>query len=85
MGIRDNQFSIWITIDNDDPDMEDIAMARAELESMGLNYEGRLGIGFTRHQWGNFLRNLSRFEARFAHAMPATIMGFPVRMIEEKY
>jgi len=84
MGIRNDQFSIWITIDNDQPDMEDLAKAKCELENMGINYEGRIGIGFTRYQWGWFLQNLSRFEARFASGIPAQVLGFPVRMIEEK-
>jgi len=82
--MKQDAFSIWITVDGDNPDMEDIAKARSELEMLGINYEGKIGIGFTRHQWGNFLINMSRFEARFASGIPANVMGFPVRMIVEK-
>ena len=83
--MRNDQFALWITVENENPDMEDIAKAQGELENLGIRYKGKIGIGFTRHQWGNFLRNMSRFEARFAHGIHAEIMGFPVRMIEEKY
>jgi hypothetical protein len=83
--MRASQFEIWITVDNENPDMEDIAKARSELETLGIHYEGKIGIGFTRIQWSNFLRNMSRFEARFATGIPANVMGFPVRLIAEKY
>ncbi len=84
MGIKTDQFSIWITIDNENPDMEDFAKAKAELEKLGLPYENRVGIGLTRYQWANLLSNLTRFEMRFASAIPATIFGFQVRMIAEQ-
>jgi len=79
---KQDAFSIWITIESDNPDLQDFAKAQAELESSGIKYEGRLGIGLTRQQWVNLLRNLSRFEQRFVQAIPASIFGFPVRMIE---
>ena len=81
--MRQSQFAIWITVSNENPDMEDIAKAQCELDSLGIHYQGRVGIGFTRKQWVNFLKNISRFEARFAICIPAEIMGFPVRIIQE--
>lgn len=82
--MKNDQFAIWITLECENPDMEDIAKAQCWLENLGIDYKGKLGIGFTRHQWGRFLCNLSRFEARFAHGIPAEVMGFPVRMIDEQ-
>lgn len=82
--MKNDQFAIWITLECENPDMEDIAKAQSQLENLGMDYRGKVGIGFTRRQWGKFLCNLSRFEARFAFAIPAEVMGFPVRMIEEK-
>ncbi len=82
--MRQDKFEIWITLENDHPDLEDINKAQIQLIEMGINYEGKLGIGFTRMQWANFLKNLTRFEEKFATATPATVLGFPVRMIEER-
>lgn len=73
---------IWLTVDHDNPDFEDIAKIKCTLENIiGSHYEGEIGIGFTPIQWGNFLRNLSRFEQRMSTMWPRTVMGFPVRLI----
>ena len=82
--MKNDQFAIWITLECENPDMEDIAKAQCQLENLGVDYRGKVGIGFTQHQWGRFLNNLSRFEARFATGAPAQVMGFEVRMIEER-
>jgi len=86
--IRADQFSIWITLECEKPDLEDIAKAQCELEDMAIKYQGKVGIGFTPSQWRYFLNNLSRFESRFANVFatdsPVDVMGFPVRLIEER-
>jgi hypothetical protein len=80
--MKNDHFEIWITIANENPDFEDFAKAQSELENLGIDYRGKVGIGLTRMQWSNLLRNLSRFEHRFVCPIPAEINGFPVRMIE---
>lgn len=82
--MRGDKFEVWITIDNENPDMEDFAKAQIQLEELGINYHGKIGIGLTLEQWTNFLRNLSRFENRLVCPTPASIMGFPVRMIQDR-
>lgn len=81
--MRKDQFEIWITVATDNPDLEDIAKAQRQLENLGIKYEGKIGIGFTRIQWGNFLLNLSRFENKFVVPTPAFVLGFPVRLIDD--
>ena len=82
--MRGSQHAIWITVENENPDLEDIANAQSDLEKMGINYHGKVGICFTPLQWCNFLRNLSRFENRLASAIPASVLGFPVRLIADR-
>lgn len=73
--------NIWLTVDNKNPTLEDIAKLQCELEEMGLNYRDKVGIGFTPQQWCHFLCDLSKFESRFATMIPRSVMGFPVRLI----
>lgn len=76
---------IWITVDTDNPDFEDIAKSKWELERLGIPYEGRVGIALTSKQWVNFAKNASRFEQRFIFAEPGevTVMGFPLTVIDK--
>lgn len=76
--------NIWITLENDNPDFEDFAKVRHELENLGIHYQDKLGIALTKNQWVNLLSNLSRFEHRFIdnnYVTPNMLMGFPVRII----
>ncbi len=79
----DKSCGIWLTVDTDNPDLEDIAKLQCDLEEKGIDYKGKVGIGFTRIQWVNFIRNLSRFELRFSSPLGTSrqVMGFPVRLI----
>lgn len=79
-----SNYKIWITFENENPDFEDFARSQGELENLGIDYEGKVGVGMTIDQWINFQRNASRFEMRFLQAIPnepLTVMGFPVRII----
>lgn len=79
-----NNCNIWITVDHDNPDFEDLAKIRRELNNLGIDDKGKIGIGFTSIQWCNFLQNLSRFEHRMTLQWPREVMGFPVRLIEPR-
>ncbi len=82
-------FEVWITIKNDNPDMKDFSEARAKLYEIGLDETRyKVGIALEPKQWTNFLSNMSRFEAMFTTNMPTQekvyreIMGFPVRLLK---
>lgn len=85
-----SNFKIWITMENDNPDLEDFMKARHELEEMGMNDTSkRLGFLLTPNQWDNFCRNASRFECRLINFIPCrgidfSVAGFPVQIIKDK-
>lgn len=78
---KDINCNIWLTIESEDPDFEDIANLIYELEDLGINYKGKLGVGFMPNQWINFLHNMSRFEKRISGVDLGEVMGLKVRLI----
>jgi hypothetical protein len=74
--------NIWLTLNNDNPDLEDIAKIRYELEEiLRDDFPREIGICLSPKQWSAFLMNTSRFEQRMISLYPREIMGFPVRLI----
>lgn len=82
-----SNFQIWITIENDEPTLDDFHLARQKLDYLGINEQShQIGILLNMTQWRNFLVILSKFEHRHVDDVPPMqrrIMGFPVRLIKD--